>query len=336
MNDLTADSDLRRNIQGSSLGRWMWKWLAPFAGLAIVLVFFHLTRPDAFLTTRNIQIVAQQTVLVGICAIGMTFIMIGGGIDLSVGSVMALASVVLAVVLRETGSTFLAVAACLLTGALCGLANALMITGMRIIPFVATLGMFSIARGLARKFADNSVVRLPERPESLAAFVRAIPSPDSHAWFASSVWVMLAVAVVASIVLNLTAFGRRTYALGSNETATRYSGIRVNLQKCWIYVIGGLLTGLSGVFLFANTTEGDPTAAMGMELQVIAAVVIGGGSLMGGQGSVLGTLIGAFMLTFLVNGCILAGYANYVQEIVIGVIIVMAVALDYFRRKVPA
>ncbi len=335
MNDLPADADLRRNLQGTSLGRWMWKWLAPFAGLAVVLVFFHVARPDVFLTARNIQIVAQQTVLVGICAIGMTFIMIGGGIDLSVGSVMALASVVLAVVLRETGSTFLAVAACLLTGALCGLANALMITGMRIIPFVATLGMFSIARGLARKFADNSVVRLPERPESLAAFVRAIPSADSRAWFASSVWVMLAVSVVASIMLNLTAFGRRTYALGSNETATRYSGIRVNLQKCWIYVIGGLLTGLSGVFLFANTTEGDPTAAMGMELQVIAAVVIGGGSLMGGQGSVLGTLIGAFMLTFLVNGCILAGYANYVQEIVIGVIIVMAVALDYFRRKAP-
>lgn len=336
MADLPADPVLRRSAQRSALGRWMWKWLAPFAGLAIVLVFFHIVRPDAFLTTRNIQIVAQQTVLVGICAIGMTFIMIGGGIDLSVGSVMALTSVVLAVVLRDTGSIFLAVAACLLAGALCGLTNALMITGLRIIPFVATLGMLSIGRGLARKLADNIVVRLPERPESMAAFVRPIPAPDSSAWFASSIWVMLAVAVVASIVLNLTAFGRRTYALGSNETATRYSGIRVNLQKCLIYIIGGLLTGLSGVFLFANTTEGDPTAAMGMELQVIAAVVIGGGSLMGGQGSVLGTLIGAFMLTFLVNGCTLAGYANYVQEIVIGVIIVLAVALDYFRRKSPA
>jgi ribose/xylose/arabinose/galactoside ABC-type transport system permease subunit len=215
------------------------------------------------------------------------------------------------------------------------MANALMITGLRIIPFVATLGMLSVARGLARKLADNSVVRLPERPEALAEFVRAIPPRDSNAWFAPSVWVMLAVAVLAAILLNMTAFGRRTYALGSNELASRYSGIRINLQKCWIYAIGGLLTGLSGVFLFANTTEGDPTAAAGMELQVIAAVVIGGGSLMGGEGSVLGTLIGAFMLTFLVNGCTLAGYANYVQEIIIGAIIVLAVALDYFRRKVP-
>lgn len=215
--------------------------------------------------------------------------------------------------------------------------NALMVTGLRIIPFVATLGMLSIARGLARALADNMIVRLEldQRPETLINFMKPF---RSKAWwdFAPSVWVMFAVAIAAGIVLYYTAFGRRTYALGSNELASRLSGIAINRQKLMLYTVGGLLTGLAGVFLFAYTTEGDPTAAIGMELQVIAAVVIGGGSLMGGQGSVLGTLIGAFMLTFLVNGCTHAGYANWVQEIVIGVIIVLAVALDYFRRKTPA
>jgi ribose transport system permease protein len=311
--------------------------MAPFIGLAIVLVFFHIKRPDAFLTASNLKIVATQTVIIGTCAIGMTFIMIGGGIDLSVGSVMALASVALALALRADYPTVVALALAIIVGGLCGLLNALMVTGLRIIPFVATLGMLSIARGLARALADNMIVRLEldQRPETLIGFMQPL---RSKAWwdFAPSVWVMFAVAIAAGVVLYYTAFGRRTYALGSNELASRLSGIAINRQKLMLYTIGGLLTGLAGVFLFAYTTEGDPTAAVGMELQVIAAVVIGGGSLMGGAGSVLGTLIGAFMLTFLVNGCTHAGYANWVQEIIIGVIIVLAVALDYFRRKMPA
>jgi ribose/xylose/arabinose/galactoside ABC-type transport system permease subunit len=146
---------------------------------------------------------------------------------------------------------------------------------------------------------------------------------------------MFILAALASVLLNMTAFGRRTFAIGSNETAARFSGMRVNVQKWLLYTLGGLLTGLAGVMIFANIGIGDPTGEVGIELQVIAAVVIGGGSLMGGEGSILGTLIGAFMLTFLVNGCTLAGYENWVQEIVIGVIIVLAVALDYFRRKAP-
>jgi ribose transport system permease protein len=338
MSDTTVQDTAALTRPGSRKAlRLIWKFLAPFLGLVLVLLFFHSRRPEAFLTIINLKFVAAQTVILGICAVGMTFVMIGGGIDLSVGSVMALSSVATALVLQDGHSTLVAVLAALLVGAICGLLNALMITGLRIIPFVATLGMMSIARGSARALADNRIVRLEERPETIAEFVRPIQSQaQAQAWwdYAPSVWIMLLVAFLAGVVLNFTAFGRRSYALGSNELASRFSGIAVNRQKIWIYTICSMLTGLAGVFLFANTTEGDPTAAVGMELQVIAAVVIGGGSLMGGEGSILGTLIGAFMLTFLVNGCTLAGYPNWVQEIVIGVIIVLAVSLDYFRRKV--
>jgi ribose transport system permease protein len=316
------------------LAKFAWTWLAPFLGLAIVLVFFYTRRPDAFLTAINIKIVAAQTASVAICAIGMTFILIGGGIDLSVGSVMALCSVFLALTLQRGYSTPVAIAVAVTAGAVVGLVNGVLITSLRIIPFVVTLGMLGIARGLAKALAHNRPVRLDFRPDALADFVQPLRSP---AWwdFAPSVWLMLAVAVVAAVVLNMTRFGRRTYALGSNETAARFSGISVDRQKWMLYALGGLLTGLAGVLLFANIVEGDPTAAAGIELQVIAAVVIGGGSLMGGEGSIMGTLIGAFMLTFLVNGCTLAQYPNWVQEIVIGVIIVLAVALDYFRQRAP-
>ena len=316
----------------SRLGRQAWKWLAPFIGLIIVLVFFGILTRGSIVTSVNVRIVSQQTVIVGVCAIGMTFIMVGGGIDLSVGSVMALCSVVLALALEHGLGSPAAVIIAILVGGLCGLINALLITGLRIVPFIVTLGMLSIARGLARALAGNRLVRLDERPEALADFVKPL---KTWTWLAPSVWVMFGVAILAGVVINYTAFGRRTVAIGSNELAARLSGVVIHRQKWMLYALGGMLTGLAGAFLFANTVEGDPSAAVGMELQVIAAVVIGGGSLMGGEGSVLGTVIGAFMLVFLVNGCTLAHWPNWVQEIIIGAIIVLAVALDYFRRKSP-
>ncbi|HOW70156.1 MAG TPA: ABC transporter permease [Phycisphaerae bacterium] len=316
-----------------ALGHWAGnaKWLAPVAGLVIVGAFFQIKSP-AFLESTNLRFIAAQTVLVGVCGVGMTFIMIGGGIDLSVGSVMALAGVSLAVCLKNDLPPPAGIAVAVLLGGLCGLVNALIITGLRVIPFVATLGMFGIARGMARFLADNRIVRLEENPDQLAWMMQPL---GSATWLAPAVWVMLAVGILAGVVLNLTVFGRQTIAIGSNETAARLSGIHIVRQKLLLYTLGGLLTGLAGAFLFANTCEGDPTAAAGLELQVIAAVVIGGGSLMGGEGSVLGTLLGALMLTGLVNGCTMAGYQNYVQEIIIGAIIVVAVALDYFRRRSP-
>lgn len=295
-----------------------------------MVVLLFSVKSDKFLTSVNLRLVASQTVLVGVCAIGMTFIMIGGGIDLGVGSVMALSSVTLAVMLRADRPAHEGIALAIAAGTLCGLVNGLVITGLRVIPFVATLGMLSVARGLARHLADNRVVRLETGDTSLAGFVQPL---GSATYMAPSVWVMLAVGVVAGVILSFTTFGRRTIAVGSNEMAARLSGIPVARQKILLYMLGGAMTGLAGVFLFATTTEGDPTSAAGLELQVIAAVVIGGGSLMGGQGSIIGTLLGAFMLTSLVNGCTLVGWPNYVQEIIIGAIIVAAVALDYLRRR---
>lgn len=307
------------------------KWVTPVVGLAVVLSFFAFKSDDfAFVSSYNIRIVAAQTVQVGVCAIGMTFIMIGGGIDLSVGSVMALAAVTAALTLKAGHSAPTAVAVAMMTGVLCGLVNGLLVTGLRIVPFIATLGTLSIVRGLTRRLADNQVVRPTDEPEGLVSFVQPL---GSTTWLAPAVWVTLAVGVAAAVVLNWTAFGRRTFALGSNEMAARLSGVRVNRQKLYLYTLGGLFAGLAGLFTFANMREGDPTASAGIELQVIAAVVVGGGSLMGGQGSILGTLVGAFMLTSLVNGCTLAGWENYIQEIAIGTIIVLAVAIDYFRRR---
>lgn len=335
MPDVPTLSYARRDIEATrATHRLIWRTLAPFLGLVVVIVLFSILS-DRFFTVTNFKFIAAQTVIVGVCAIGMTFVMIGGGIDLSVGSVVALTSVALALALRAEIAMPLAIAIAIGTGALCGFLNATMITMLRIVPFIATLGMLGIARGAAKGLADNRLIRLPTRPDVLADFVQPLRSP---AWwdFALSVWLMLIVAVIAAIVLNMTAFGRLTYALGSNETATRLSGIRVHHMKLALYTLAGMLTGLAGIFQFARTVEGDPTAAVGMELQVIAAVVIGGGSLSGGQGSILGTIIGALMLTALVNGCTLAGWPNWYQEIIIGMIIIAAVTLDRFTRKTSA
>lgn len=327
---MTASRSTAASGVGSLLDFWVrHKWVTPVVGLLGVFIFFAC-KSEHFATSYNLRVVAAQTVQVGICAIGMTFIMIGGGIDLSVGSVMALAAVTTALTLKAGYPPPTAVAVAMITGALCGLLNALLITGLRIVPFIATLGTLSAIRGLTRKLADNQVVRPATDPESLVNFVQPLGSPT---WLAPAVWVTLAFGVAAAVVLNWTAFGRRTFALGSNELAARLSGVRVNRQKIYLYTLGGLFAGLAGLLTFANMREGDPTASAGIELQVIAAVVVGGGSLMGGEGSILGTLVGAFMLTCLVNGCTLARWENYVQEIAIGAIIVLAVSLDYFRRK---
>jgi ribose transport system permease protein len=321
-------------LRKSSVMRTMLKLIAPFAGLLIVLIVFSALRPEVFPTLRNFKMVSQQTVVLGICAVGMTFIMIGGGIDLSVGSVAALASVVLALCLAAGWPGWAGVALAVVVGGFCGLINGMVITGLRVIPFVATLGMMGIARGVARALASNSIVRVKEEPTAFVDYVD--PLGAGRMVVAPSVWTLLVVCLLAGAILNFTAFGRRTFALGANEQACLYNGMRINRHKWWLYMIGGMMTGLAGVFWFANTTEGDPTSATGLELQVIAAVVIGGGSLMGGEGSILGTLVGALMLTFMVNGCQMAFWPNWVQEIAIGAIIIVAVAVDYFRRRSPA
>ena len=205
-----------------------------------------------------------------------------------------------------------------------------MITGLRIAPFIASLGMFGIARGAAKYLADEQKIDAPDT--WLSDMMANSPQPQ---WLlvAPAVWMMFALAVIMAFVLRRTAFGVHTFAIGSNQDTARLCGVPVERCKVVIYAVCGLFAGLAGVMMFGDLAIGDPTTAMGKELDIIAAVVIGGASLAGGEGRISGSLIGAFIMAFLVNGCTLLGARSYTQEILIGAIIVAAVALDSYRHR---
>jgi ribose transport system permease protein len=311
------------------LGRWFAR-LGPFIGLAVVILIFVvlMDSPGRFLSPFNLRIVLAQTVIVAIGAIGMTMLIISGGIDLSVGSVIALTGVVTALNLSAGRAPLLAVAASVAVGGLIGVINGLAITRLKVVPFIATLGMLGIARGLAKWLAGQQTVNVPDT--WVNGLLVTFPNP-SWLLLAPGIWLTLLLAIVVAIVLRNTIFGRRVFAIGSNEAAARACGISTNRLKVWIYGLAGLLFGLAGVMQMSRLRQGDPTVAAGTELDVIAAVVIGGGSLSGGEGSILGSMVGALIMAFLRNGCQQMGWANYVQEIIIGIIIVIAVALDRWR-----
>jgi len=305
--------------------------LGPFVGLALVIVFFAVASgaPERYLSAHNLRIVLAQTVIVAVGAIGMTLVIVAGGIDLSVGSVIALTGVVCAICLRDGWPPPVAVLAAVAAGALVGLVNALAITRLRVVPFIATLGMLGIARGTAKWLADQSTV---ETPASWVNELAVTVPPRAWMVFAPGVWVVLVLALLMAFVLRRTVFGRRVFALGSNEAAARACGIAVDRLKLAVYSVAGLFVGLAGVMQMSRLRQGDPTVAIGTELDVIAAVVIGGGSLNGGEGSILGSMVGALVMAFLRNGSQQMGWPTYVQEILIGVIIVAAVAVDRWRH----
>ncbi|MCH2101226.1 MAG: ABC transporter permease [Planctomycetes bacterium] len=300
----------------------------PLLGLLLVLALFWFLEPDAFLSARNLRTVSVQTVIVGLGAIGMTFVIASGGIDLSIGSVIALSSVVAAAVAKAGYDPMLCAMAGVVTGATCGLINGLVIARLGVIPFIATLGMMGVARGVAKWLASEQKIDAPagwlESIMSKAEEFRILGLPQA-------VWLTVLLAVVFGLVLRHTVLGAHTLAIGSNEDTARLCGVRVGRTKVWIYVLCGIFGGLAGVMTFGRLTVGDPTTAIGEELDVIAAVVIGGASLAGGEGRIAGSILGALLMAFLANGCNLTGVPNYVQEILIGVIIVAAVAVDRYR-----
>ena len=310
----------------------IFQWLGPFLGLILIILLFSMVPEvrESFLRGGNFRSILTQSVIVGLCALGMTFIIITGGIDLSVGSSIALSSVVVALAVKSGLSPWAAILCGILLSGAIGFLNGLLITTLRVIPFIVTLGMLGIARGSAKWLAGNQKIDAP------LSWVNNLMSrfPDPP-WlvFAPAVWILLLLGVGAAILLNTTVFGRWTFAIGSNEKTARLCGVPVNRMKVVLYTLGGLLTGLAGVMEFSRLTVGDPTVANGTELDVVAAVVIGGGSLNGGEGSILGTLIGVLIMAVLRNGCTMMGWPNYIQEIIIGVIIVMAVAIDRFRTS---
>lgn len=309
----------------------VWRVGGPFLGLLLVTALFALNPEvrEGFVSAQNLRFVLAQTVIVAIAALGMTLIIISGGIDLSVGSSIALSSVTAAVLLRGGAPPVWAGLAALGAGCMVGLAAGTLISTLRIAPFIVTLGLLGMARGLAKWAADERTVSIPDT--WISRLMAPLPKP---AWVmvAPGVWVLLVLALLTAVVLRGTVFGRHIFAIGSNEAAARLCGVRVGLAKPLIYLVAGAYFGLAGLMQLARLRQGDPTAATGLELDVIAAVVIGGASLSGGSGSVVGSMVGALTMAVLRNGSQQMGWPTYMQEILIGAVIVLAVTVDRLRR----
>lgn len=386
--------------------------VGPFLALAAVVLFFAITDQwmngdkATFLTGRNLTTISSQTATVAVAALGMTIIIIAGGIDLSAGTAIALCATVLAWSLKEdlgprwlAGDSTVAVAKSLneaktdlkriereiealaggeftppqvaaklmarseaeeksmqlerrLTklkslsagfavvmslgcGALCGLVNGLLVSYLRVVPFIVTLGTMQLYLGLSKWIADETTVR-PDRFSQVSDWLVDLLSVRADAlWLGlpSGVWLTLLLAALLAAALHWTVFSRYVFALGSNEATARLCGINVRWNKIAVYTLSGLFVGIAGLYQFSRLTVGNPTSGTGVELRVIAAVVIGGASLNGGRGSVLGTLLGALIMSVIANGCTMLELRNAVQDMILGVIIVAAVTLDQFRQK---
>lgn len=430
--------------------------LGPVFALLLIFLIFGSIKPELFFTFQNFSNVVGQTVVIAVAAIGMTFIIVSAGIDLSVGSVVALAGVYATMVISVDYfnlSLFWGLAAGLLTGGVCGLVNGLFITKFKLAPFIVTLGMMEIVRGvalqscggmpvyglpnsfsnignavweitliksdefavdelefrnLAIRFKEannplsqyiqsnlssetrtqleqfkinqqpnealrtnivtdlNRIIRQgpiyneerfksiqltdrvmervkknPQEPELYhlnrllleEAYPNLIEKGDMILMLPYCLFILIPLGLVAGFILKYTVFGTQVYAVGSNEQTARLCGVNVNKIKILVYLIGGLAAGLAGILHASRLNTGQPSEALGMELEVIAAVVIGGGSLMGGEGTILGSVVGAFIIKFLRNGCNLIGVSSFVQRIVIGLIIIIAVFADQLRRR---
>ncbi len=309
--------------------------VGPLLGLTVVWVLFALLRPETFTSWENQRLMLLQTAVVGTAAVGATLIIIGGGIDLSVGSTIALGTVVIALLLETGVPAVLAALGGVACGVGVGLLIGLLVNGtvlrVKLPPFIVTLGLWGALRGLAKGLANNQFVY----PES--SWLNAIMSNRGTGLFAllaPGVWIFLLTALLAGLMLRRTRLGLHLFAIGSNEATARLCGVRVERTKLLVYAMGVGCAGLASVLQFAYLSGiGDPTTAQGLELQVIAAVVIGGASLLGGEGGVWGSIVGALIMTVVDNGCTKLGLDNWVQEIATGGIILAAVALDRARHR---
>lgn len=300
----------------------------PVLGLLFVALIFGALIGTAFFLPGNLELIARQTAIVAAAALGMTMIIVSGGIDLSAGSVVALTTVVIAVLLNQGWSPLAAALAGAGSGAVCGVINGALITALRVVPFIVTLGTMILVRGAAKGVAEE---RRIEAPQTWLNDLLRSTAPDEAGLLPAGVWLVLLLALVVGGLLRYTRFGRHVFAIGSNERTARLCGVPVPRTKIVIYTLGALFAGVAGVLQFSRLSVGDPTVAEGLELDVIAAVIIGGGSLAGGRGTVIGTLLGATTMAVIQIGCAQKGYPNWVQQIVTGAIIVLAVALDRWR-----
>ena len=314
-----------------------WRFLQPFVVLLIVVGIFLIygwrAKPDTqFLSAFRMTLIAKQTAIVGMGSLGMTVIIISGGIDLSVGAILALAAVALAVALRDGVDPIAAAAIVLAVGTAAGALNGILVTGLRLVPFIVTLGTMLAFRGLAEQLSHQEKIAIAVAPQWLSSLLDPPPA-GSHQLMATGAWLVVALGAALAAVMHFTVFGRHVFAIGSNEATARLCGINVPRTKIIVYALGGLFMAVAGLFSFSELgNQGDPGAGLGMELDIIAAVVIGGGSLNGGRGSVLGSIVGALTMTTLRSGCHYAGVSDPIEKIVIGGIIIAAVAVDQFTQ----
>ncbi|MEP6502457.1 MAG: ABC transporter permease [Betaproteobacteria bacterium] len=308
--------------------------LLAFASLVALLVFFSLASPN-FLQVDNFVSILQATAVNGVLAIASTFVIVSSGIDLSVGTLMTFCAVMAGVVLTYFGLPLpLGILAAIASGALCGFVSGALIAKLKIPPFIATLGMMMLLKGLSLVISGTKPIYFNDTPgfsaisqDSLIGdLLPALPIPNG-------VLILFLLAIAASVVLERTALGRYTYALGSNEEAIRLSGVNVDFWKIVVYALGGGICGIAGLLIASRLNSAQPALGQGYELDAIAAVVIGGTSLGGGSGTILGTIIGAFIMSVLTNGLRILSVAQEWQTVVTGVIIILAVWADILRRR---
>ena len=305
--------------------------LGPLIGLVFVVGLFGLLRPATFLAPANFQIILMQTTVVATAALGMTMIIVSGAIDLSIGSNIALCTVTIALLLAHGVPAILAAIGGILVSSACGLLIGALVTRLHLTPFIVTLGMWGALRGAAKGLANEQIVQAPST--WLNNIMQELGPNQRWMIFPPGVWIMIILTILVALALRYTKFGRHIFAIGSNEMTARLCGISLRNTKLLIWVVALAFAGIAGVMQFAYLTVGDPTTANGMELLIIAAVVIGGASLSGGEGSVFGSLIGALIMTVVANGCTKMDFPNWVQEIVTGAIIIAAVVLDQLRHR---
>ena len=307
--------------------------LLAFASLIVLMVFFGLASPN-FLQTDNLVSILQATAVNGVLAIACTFVIISGGIDLSVGTMMTFCSVMAGVFLTYWGMPLpVGIAAAILFGALSGMTSGVLIAKLRIPPFITTLGMMMALKGLALVISGTKPIYFNEtegftaisQDSLIGTLVPAVPIPNA-------VLILFLIAAFASVVLNRTVLGRYTFALGSNEEAVRLSGVNVTFWKIVVYTVSGAICGIAGLLIASRLNSAQPALGQGYELDAIAAVVIGGTSLSGGSGTVLGTIIGALIMSVLTNGLRILSVAQEWQTVLTGVIIILAVYADILRR----
>jgi ribose transport system permease protein len=329
-----VEKDIQTIVRPAVLSQGTWQKILAFASLIALLAVFSIASEN-FLQSDNLIGILQATAVNGVLAVAATFVIITGGIDLSVGTLMTFCAVIAGVVLTYWGLPMpVGILAAIAAGALCGSVSGTIIAKMRVPPFIATLGMMMLLKGLALVISGTRPIYFNDTPnfsmisqESLiGAVLPFLPIPNG-------VLILFIVAIVSSLILTSTALGRYTFALGSNEEAVRLSGVNTDSWKIIVYTVSGGICGIAGLIIASRLNSAQPALGQGYELDAIAAVVIGGTSLSGGRGTILGTIIGALIISVLTNGLRILSVAQEWQTVVTGIIIILAVYADILRRK---